>query len=351
MQKIIVTGGLGFIGSNFIRLLLHENLCAEILNIDKQTYAGNPENLAEFENDRRYVFLKADIGNVEKIENAINQFKPTSIVNFAAESHVDRSIDSPEPFIQTNVLGTLRLLESTKNFFNSLDEKSKNKFRFLHISTDEVYGSLSNEDPAFSESTGYSPNSPYSASKAGADHLVRAYFHTFGLPVLTTNCSNNYGPYQFPEKLIPLVILNALEGKKLPIYGDGKNIRDWLHVEDHCRGIYSVLQRGLIGETYCIGGDSEKTNLEVVDTICEALDNYRNKNAPHGKLKEFVKDRPGHDQRYAINFSKIKNELGWAPNYSFEEGMRNTVDWYFKNLEWCENVTSGKYRRERLGSK
>ena len=216
MQKIIVTGGLGFIGSNFIRLLLHENLCAEILNIDKQTYAGNPENLAEFENDRRYIFLKADIGNVEKIENAINEFKPTSIVNFAAESHVDRSIDSPEPFIQTNVLGTLRLLESTKNFFNSLDEKSKNEFRFLHISTDEVYGSLSNEDPAFSESTGYSPNSPYSASKAGADHLVRAYFHTFGLPVLTTNCSNNYGPYQFPEKLIPLMILNALEGKNFP---------------------------------------------------------------------------------------------------------------------------------------
>ena len=349
MMKIIVTGGLGFIGSNFIRILLSNDDYSSVLNIDKITYAGNPENLYDLESDSRYNFLESDIGDTEKVENAIRDFKPTFIVNFAAESHVDRSIDTPEPFIQTNVLGTLRLLESTKKFFNTLDEKSKNDFRFLHVSTDEVYGSLSANDPAFCETTSYSPNSPYSASKASADHLVRAYFHTFGLPVLTTNCSNNYGPFQFPEKLIPLMILNGLEGKQLPIYGDGTNIRDWLHVEDHCLGILSVLHNGIIGETYCIGGDSEKSNLQVVDTICAALDNHFNENAPHQNLKVFVKDRPGHDQRYAINFSKIKNELGWQPKYSFEEGMEKTVEWYFNNIEWCKNVTSGKYQRERLG--
>ena len=351
MNNIIVTGGLGFIGSNFIRMLLNENLCDSVLNIDKQTYAGNPENLADWESDPRYKFLKADIGDAEKISDVVNEFKPTSIVNFAAESHVDRSIDSPEPFIETNVLGTLRLLDVSRNYFDSLEGDSKKNFRFLHVSTDEVYGSLKNDDPAFSETTSYSPNSPYSASKAGADHLVRAYFHTFGLPTLTTNCSNNYGPYQFPEKLIPLMILNALDGKKLPIYGDGSNIRDWLHVEDHCRGIYSVLEKGRVGETYCIGGDSEKTNMEVVDTICKALDHYRSENAPHENLKVFVKDRPGHDQRYAINFSKIHSEIGWKPNYSFEEGMRSTVEWYLNNLDWCKNVTTGKYQRERLGTK
>ena len=349
MMKIIVTGGLGFIGSNFIRILLSNDDYSSVLNIDKITYAGNPENLYDLESDSRYNFLESDIGDTEKVENAIRDFKPNFIVNFAAESHVDRSIDTPEPFIQTNVLGTLRLLESTKKFFNTLDEKSKNDFRFLHVSTDEVYGSLSANDPAFCETTSYSPNSPYSASKASADHLVRAYFHTFGLPVLTTNCSNNYGPFQFPEKLIPLMILNGLEGKQLPIYGDGTNIRDWLHVEDHCLGILSVLHSGIIGETYCIGGDSEKSNLQVVDTICAALDNHFNENAPHQNLKVFVKDRPGHDQRYAINFSKIKNELGWQPKYSFEEGMEKTVEWYFNNIEWCKNVTSGKYQRERLG--
>ena len=349
MIKIIVTGGLGFIGSNFIRILLSNDDYSSVLNIDKITYAGNPENLYDLESDSRYNFLESDIGDAEKVENAIREFNPTFIVNFAAESHVDRSIDTPEPFIQTNVLGTLRLLESTKKFFNTLDEKSKNEFRFLHVSTDEVYGSLSASDPAFCETTSYSPNSPYSASKAGADHLVRAYFHTFGLPVLTTNCSNNYGPFQFPEKLIPLMILNGLEGKQLPIYGDGRNVRDWLHVEDHCKGILSVLNNGKIGETYCIGGDSEKTNLQVVDTICAALDNHCNENAPHKNLKVFVKDRPGHDQRYAINFSKIKNELGWEPKYSFEEGMEKTVEWYLNNIEWCNNVTSGKYQRERLG--
>ena len=350
MNSIIVTGGLGFIGSNFIRMLLNENLCDSVLNIDKQTYAGNPENLIEFEKDSRYQFLKADIGDTRKVESAISEFCPSSIINFAAESHVDRSIDTPEPFVETNVLGTLRLLQASRNYFSQLGEKGKNEFRFLHVSTDEVYGSLETDDPAFSETTSYAPNSPYSASKAGADHLVRSYHHTFGLPTLTTNCSNNYGPFQFPEKLIPLMILNACEGKNLPIYGDGANIRDWLHVEDHCRGIFTVLEKGRVGETYCIGGDSEKTNLEVVDTICEALDKDRPENAPHQNLKTFVKDRPGHDRRYAIDFSKIRNELGWEPRFSFEEGMAQTVDWYLTHSEWCDNVTSGKYQRERLGS-
>jgi dTDP-glucose 4,6-dehydratase len=350
MCRIIVTGGLGFIGSNFIRLLLEDNLCESVLNIDKQTYAGNPENLADLNDDPRYQFVKADIGDEELIFKSITDFQPTSIINFAAESHVDRSIDSPEPFVETNVLGTLRLLQCTKNFFTELNEAAKSKFRFLHVSTDEVYGSLSATDPAFSETTSYSPNSPYSASKAGADHLVRSYHHTFGIPTLTTNCSNNYGPYQFPEKLIPLMILNACEGKSLPIYGDGANIRDWLHVEDHCRGILSVLEKGRVGETYCIGGDSEKTNLEVVDAICEALNRDRPENAPYQNLKTFVKDRPGHDRRYAIEFSKIKNELGWEPYYSFEDGMAQTVNWYLSNSKWCDNITSGNYQRERLGN-
>ena len=350
MSRIMVTGGLGFIGSNFIRLIIEENRCESVLNIDVQTYAGNPENLADLEKDSRYKYLKADIGDEQTITNSIREFKPTSIINFAAESHVDRSIDSPEPFIVTNVLGTLRLLQSTQKFFLELDQEFKSKFRFLHVSTDEVYGSLSSTDPAFSEITSYAPNSPYSASKAGADHLVRAYHHTFGIPTLTTNCSNNYGPYQFPEKLIPLMILNACEGKSLPIYGDGGNIRDWLHVKDHCRGILTVLQKGRVGETYCIGGDSEKTNLEVVDTICDSLDKHRPENAPHQNLKTFVKDRPGHDHRYAIDFSKIKNELGWEPSYTFEQGMEQTVNWYLSNSEWCDHVTTGKYQRERLGA-
>jgi len=317
MSRFIVTGGLGFIGSNFIRLILNENLCDAVLNIDKQTYAGNPENLSGLDEDPRYEFIKTDIGDEEVVSKSLIDFRPTSIINFAAESHVDRSIDSPEPFVETNVLGTLRLLQCTKNFFSDLNQEEKSKFRFLHVSTDEVYGSLSNTDPAFSETTSYSPNSPYSASKAGADHLVRSYHHTFGIPTLTTNCSN---------------------------------IRDWLHVEDHCRGILAVLDKGRVGETYCIGGDSEKTNLEVVDTICEALDRDRPENAPHQNLKTFVKDRPGHDRRYAIDFSKIQNELGWEPRFSFEEGMAQTVDWYLTHSEWCDNVTSGKYQRERLGS-
>jgi dTDP-glucose 4,6-dehydratase len=324
--------------------------CEKVINLDKQTYAGNPENLADFESGPRYVFCKGDICDGELVSNLLSKHQPDAIVNFAAESHVDRSIDGPEPFVQTNVVGTLRLLEAFKAYHQSQANDRQPSLRFLHVSTDEVYGSLSADDPAFSESTPYSPNSPYSASKAGADHLVRAYHHTFGLPVLTTNCSNNYGPYQFPEKLIPLMILNACDGKKLPIYGDGANIRDWLHVEDHCSAIWEVLIRGRVGETYCIGGNSEKTNLEVVDTICGVLDELKPGHSPHHKLKTFVEDRPGHDRRYAIDGSKIKSKLGWSPKYSFDEGMRKTIQWYLDNSRWCENVTSGKYQRERLGT-
>jgi dTDP-glucose 4,6-dehydratase len=349
MKVALVTGGLGFIGSNFIRLLFEQTRCEKVINLDKQTYAGNPENLSNFESVSRYVFCKGDICNGELVSNLLSEHQPDAVVNFAAESHVDRSIDGPEPFVQTNVVGTLRLLEAFKVYYNSQGEDRKSSLRFLHVSTDEVYGSLKPEDPAFCETTSYAPNSPYSASKASADHLVRAYHHTFGLPVLTTNCSNNYGPYQFPEKLIPLMILNACEGKNLPIYGDGSNIRDWLHVEDHCSGILSVLQQGRVGETYCIGGASEKTNMEVIDTLCNILDRQHPSSAPHNQLKTFVTDRPGHDHRYAIDFSKIKNELGWQPSYSFEEGMEQTVQWYLNHQEWCENVTSGKYQRERLG--
>ena len=349
MNKIFVTGGLGFIGSNFIRMLLKKADCQKVINLDKQTYAGNPENLAEFESDPTNIFCKGDICDGELVSNLLSEHQPDAVVNFAAESHVDRSIDGPEPFVHTNVVGTLRLLEATKSYLAEVACDKRESFRFLHVSTDEVYGSLKPEDPAFCETTPYAPNSPYSASKASADHLVRAYHHTFGLPVLTTNCSNNYGPYQFPEKLIPLMILNACEGKNLPIYGDGSNIRDWLHVEDHCAGILSVLQQGRAGETYCIGGASEKTNMEVIDTLCNILDRHHPSGAPHNQLKTFVTDRPGHDHRYAIDFSKIKNELGWQPSYSFEEGMEQTVQWYLNHQEWCTNVTSGKYQRERLG--
>ena len=350
MKTILVTGGLGFIGSNFIRMLLSQNHCDLVINLDKQTYAGNPENLQEFEGSNNYKFIQADICDREAVAEALSKYQVDAIVNFAAESHVDRSIDGPEPFVQTNVVGTLRLLEATKSYLSNSTSEKKESFRFLHVSTDEVYGSLTLSDPAFSESTPCAPNSPYSASKASADHLVRAYHHTFGLPVLTTNCSNNYGPYQFPEKLIPLMILNACEGKTLPIYGDGSNIRDWLHVEDHCSGILAVLTKGRVGETYCIGGASEKTNLEVLDALCEILDDLQPKGAPHSQLKTFVKDRPGHDQRYAIDFSKIENELGWQPSYTFKEGIKQTVEWYLNHQEWCENVTSGKYQRERLGA-
>ena len=350
MKTILVTGGLGFIGSNFIRMLLSQNHCDLVINLDKQTYAGNPENLEEFEHHDSYKFVQADICDQETVADVLSKYQVDAIVNFAAESHVDRSIDGPEPFVQTNVVGTLRLLEATKSYLSNSTPAKKESFRFVHVSTDEVYGSLKLSDPAFSESTPYAPNSPYSASKASADHLVRAYHHTFGLPVLTTNCSNNYGPYQFPEKLIPLMILNACEGKALPIYGDGSNIRDWLHVEDHCSGILAVLTKGRVGETYCIGGASEKTNVEVLDALCEILDELHPKGAPHSQLKTFVKDRPGHDHRYAIDFSKIENELNWQPSYSFTEGIKQTVEWYINHQEWCKNVTSGKYQRERLGA-
>ena len=349
MKNILVTGGLGFIGSNFIRLLLKSGEFDQVINFDKQTYAGNPENLQDLEQENSYHFIQADICDGNSVLQSLEDYEVDAVVNFAAESHVDRSIDGPEPFVHTNVVGTLRLLESTKSYLAEVAGDKRDSFRFLHVSTDEVYGSLKPEDPAFCETTPYAPNSPYSASKASADHLVRAYHHTFGLPVLTTNCSNNYGPYQFPEKLIPLMILNACERKNLPIYGDGSNIRDWLHVEDHCSGILSVLRKGRAGETYCIGGASEKTNMEVIDTLCNILDRHHPSGAPHNQLKTFVTDRPGHDHRYAIDFSKIKNELGWQPSYSFEEGMEQTVEWYLNHQEWCENVTSGKYQRERLG--
>lgn len=350
MNCILVTGGLGFIGSNFTRMLIGLKDCRKIINLDKQTYAGNPQNLAEYENNTGYFYVHGDICDAELIASLLAKHQPDAVVNFAAESHVDRSIDGPEPFVQTNVVGTLRLLEAFKTYYLEQSNDRKTKLRFLHVSTDEVYGTLGAEDPPFSETTSYAPNSPYSASKAGADHLVRAYHHTFGLPVLTTNCSNNYGPYQFPEKLIPLMILNAIEGKELPIYGDGTNIRDWLHVEDHCSAICEVLNRGNVGETYCIGGNSEKTNLEVVDTICCILDQLRPALSSHQNLKTFVKDRPGHDHRYAIDGSKIKSELGWSPKYGFEDGVHKTIEWYLSNLEWCENITSGKYHRERLGA-
>jgi dTDP-glucose 4,6-dehydratase len=349
MKNILVTGGLGFIGSNFIRLLLKSGEFDQVINFDKQTYAGNSENLQDLEKENSYHFIQADICDGNAVLQALKDYEVDAVVNFAAESHVDRSIDGPEPFVHTNVVGTLRLLESTKSYLAEVAGDNRDSFRFLHVSTDEVYGSLKPEDPAFSEITPYAPNSPYSASKASADHLVRAYHHTFGLPVLTTNCSNNYGPYQFPEKLIPLMILNACEGKNLPIYGDGSNIRDWLHVEDHCSGILAVLQQGRVGETYCIGGASEKTNMEVINTLCNILDRHHPSGAPHNQLKTFVTDRPGHDHRYAIDFSKIKSELGWQPSYSFEEGMEQTVEWYLNHQEWCENVTSGNYQRERLG--
>ena len=316
MKNLLVTGGLGFIGSNFVRLLLEGDRVERLVNIDKMTYAGNPENLADLEDDPRYVFIHGDLADEELAGRLLTKHKIEGIVNFAAESHVDRSIDSPEPFFQTNVIGTLRLLAASRRFWSDLSPGDGENFRFLHVSTDEVYGSLDPETPAFSERTPYSPNSPYSASKAAADHLVRAYHHTYGLPLVTTNCSNNYGPRQFPEKLIPLMILNALEGKPLPIYGDGSNLRDWLFVRDHCEGIWLALNQGRVGETYCIGGDAEKTNLQVIDAICAALDELRPEGAPHDRLKTFVEDRPGHDARYAIDASRIREELGWQPKTS-----------------------------------
>lgn len=342
---IIVTGGAGFIGTNFIYTLL-EDIDEPIINLDALTYAGNLENLAGLRHDERHIFIRGDIGDSALVGHLLCEHKPRAIVNFAAESHVDRSIHGPEDFIQTNIVGTFWLLEAARGYWNGLGDSERQRFRFLHVSTDEVYGTLGEADPAFKETNRYEPNSPYSASKAASDHLVRAYHHTYGLPVLTTNCSNNYGPYQFPEKLIPLVIHNALAGKLLPIYGDGRQIRDWLYVEDHCRAVRRVLEGGRVGETYNIGGWNEKTNLEVVHTLCAILDELRPR--PDGKNYStqitYVTDRPGHDHRYAIDVTKIERELDWKPEETFDSGIRKTVLWYLDNQKWVNNVTSGTYR-------
>lgn len=342
---ILVTGGAGFIGANFVLEWLARKGEA-VINLDKLTYAGNLANLdAIKKDDVRHVFIQGDIGDFNLVNELLKKHQPRAVINFAAESHVDRSIHGPGEFVQTNVVGTFNLLEAVRAYWGELDGDTKNTFRFLHVSTDEVYGSLGKTDPAFSETTAYAPNSPYSASKAASDHLVRAYHHTYGLPVLTTNCSNNYGPFQFPEKLIPLVIHNAISGKPLPIYGDGSNVRDWLYVTDHCLGIMTVLDKGRVGETYNIGGNTEKTNLEVVRAICAILDELHPASPkPHEKLITYVKDRPGHDARYAINAGKIYSELGWQPQESFETGLQKTVAWYLEHHAWVENIISGDYR-------
>ncbi|WP_153147549.1 dTDP-glucose 4,6-dehydratase [Dechloromonas sp. H13] len=343
---ILVTGGAGFIGSNFVLDWLTQS-DEPVINLDVLTYAGNLENLTDLSGDPRHLFVHGDIGNFDLVAKLLADHKPHAVINFAAESHVDRSIHGPEDFIQTNIVGTFRLLEAVRAYWSNLEGESKGSFRFLHVSTDEVYGSLGKDDPAFRETNRYEPNSPYSASKAASDHLVRAYHHTYGLPVLTTNCSNNYGPYHFPEKLIPLVIHNALAGKPLPIYGDGQQIRDWLYVKDHCSAIRRVLEAGRVGETYNIGGWNEKPNLEVVHTLCTILDELspRVDGKPYEEQITYVKDRPGHDRRYAIDASKIERELGWRPAETFDTGIRKTVRWYLDNQAWVSNVTSGTYRQ------
>jgi dTDP-glucose 4,6-dehydratase len=344
-ETILVTGGAGFIGSNFI-LRWMESHAGSVVNLDKLTYAGNLHNLASIASDKRYEFVHGDIADRVLVASLLAQRRPWSIVHFAAESHVDRSIRGPEDFIRTNVNGTFALLEEVRTYFKELGAQGKTDFRFLHVSTDEVYGSLAPEDPPFSENSRYAPNSPYAASKAASDHLVRAYHHTYGLPTLATNCSNNYGRFQFPEKLIPLMILNALNRKPLPVYGDGQNVRDWLYVEDHCEAIATVLQRGRAGQTYNIGGWNEKRNIDIVETICDIVDEMAGSNGTSRRgLITFVKDRPGHDRRYAMNASKIESELGWRPRETFETGIRKTVRWYLENEEWVRDVTSGSYRQ------
>jgi len=338
----LVTGGAGFIGANFVLGAVAAG--HNVVNLDALTYAGNMENLATLAKNLRHTFVHGDIGDATLVAKLLAEYKPDAIVHFAAESHVDRSILGPEVFLKTNVLGTFTLLQAALEHWKALSDDAQKAFRFLHVSTDEVYGSLSATDPAFHEETPYKPNSPYSASKAGSDHLVRAWFHTYGLPVLTTNCSNNYGPFQFPEKLIPLMIHNALKGKNLPVYGDGLNVRDWLYVEDHCDAIMTVLERGRVGETYNVGGLNEQTNLSVVKTLCALLDKLRPSGAPHERLVNFVKDRPGHDRRYAIDCTKIQSELGWKPQESFETGLEKTVRWYLDHQGWVDDVTSGAYR-------
>lgn len=345
-MSIIVTGAAGFIGSNFVLNWL-ANKNEKVIALDKLTYAGNLENLKSLNNHPSYVFVHGDIGDSELVAKLLKDNQPRAILNFAAESHVDRSIHGPDDFIQTNIIGTYRLLEQARLYFTTLSEDKKNHFRFLHVSTDEVYGSLNKSDPAFREINQYQPNSPYSASKAASDHLVRSWHHTYGLPVLTTNCSNNYGPFHFPEKLIPLCILKALQGQELPIYGDGQQIRDWLYVVDHCKGIITVLENGIIGETYNIGGWNEKTNLDVVRTLCDLLDEMqpRKDGVTYKEQISFIKDRPGHDRRYAIDATKISKELGWKPEETFESGIRKTVKWYLENMEWIKNIQSGDYKK------
>ncbi|MBM3803813.1 MAG: dTDP-glucose 4,6-dehydratase [Acidimicrobiia bacterium] len=359
MQTILVTGGAGFIGCNFVRLALSRTNY-EVLVLDKLTYAGNRCSLESVVENPRFKFVEGDIGDRRCVEALYREHRPVWVVNFAAETHVDRSIDDPRPFVTTNIVGTSELLETSRQFWMGLDSQSQPAFRFLHVSTDEVYGTLGPHG-LFKETTPYAPNSPYAASKAGSDHLVRAYYETYRLPVLITNCSNNYGPFQFPEKLIPLMLLNAVEGKALPIYGDGGNIRDWLHVEDHCRGILLVLQKGRPGESYNIGGRNERTNLEIVNRLCTCLEEKlpasQNRALQekgiraYESLKEFVADRPGHDRRYAIDAAKICNELGWEPQYDFDSGIAQTIEWYLHHGEWCRKVLAGKYGRERLGLK
>ncbi|WGV23618.1 dTDP-glucose 4,6-dehydratase [Halotia branconii] len=344
MLTALITGGAGFIGANFI-LLARNNQWLNVINLDKLTYASNLQNLAELQNDNYYHLVQGDIGNIELVTYLLEQYQPNAIINFAAESHVDRSILNPQKFIQTNVLGTFYLLEASRFYWQKLSSQRQQQFRFLHVSTDEVYGSLNLKDPAFREDTPYAPNSPYAASKAASDHFVRAYYHTYGLPTLTTNCSNNYGMRQFPEKLIPLTILNAIDGKPLPIYGDGQNIRDWLYVIDHCKAIYLVLQQGKMGETYNIGGLNEQTNLSVVEKICAILDELVPKpDFSYSSLMTFVKDRPGHDRRYAIDCNKIKRDLGWQPQENFDSGLLKTVQWYLNNFDWVNQVRSGAYQ-------
>jgi dTDP-glucose 4,6-dehydratase len=349
-STILVTGGAGFIGSNFV-YSVRSNSDMRIVNLDKLTYAGNLITLAGLERDPQHIFVRGDIGDRELVDRLMALYQPQAIVNFAAETHVDRSIDSPASFVETNVTGTFNLLESTRHYWSKLDRRQQSEFRFLHVSTDEVFGSLEPTDPAFSESTPYAPNSPYSASKASSDHFVRSYFHTYRLPTLITNCSNNYGPYQFPEKLIPLTILNGIAGKPLPVYGDGQNIRDWLFVGDHCRAIELVLERGTPGETYNVGGAAERNNIWLVTKLCEILDEFLpdSPHRPHHQLIEFVTDRPGHDRRYAIDFSKLHHDLGWHPIEDVESGLRKTVRWYIKNQSWCQQVMADKYELQRLG--
>jgi dTDP-glucose 4,6-dehydratase len=350
-RTLLVTGGAGFIGTNFVLGTVASGF-ARVINVDKLTYAGNVENLAALAGDRRHVFVEADICDRDRMLSLLEEHRPTAIVNFAAESHVDRSIDSPGEFVQTNVVGTFALLEATRAYLARGEGDAPQRFRFLHVSTDEVFGSLG-RDGVFREETAYAPNSPYAASKASADHFVRAYHHTYGLPTLTTNCSNNYGPYQFPEKLIPLMVQNALEWKALPVYGDGSNVRDWLYVEDHCDAIRAVLERGRVGESYLIGGRNERTNLELVGMLCALLDELapeKRRGGSYRELVRFVRDRPGHDLRYAIDPTKIERELGWKAHHALDSGLEKTVRWYLANPQFCASVAAKRYDRERLGT-